>query len=94
MEIPLTSKRQYATNGGEYHIKELGYFLDYYNKDKKLVIEWDEKSHYDIIGALRPKDVLREFEIKDYLGCVFIRIKETDFEEENSIKRVCESVTL
>ena len=32
--------------GGEYHVKELGYFLDYIDFNKKIIIEWDEKYHF------------------------------------------------
>ena len=35
----------YATNGGEFYIGELGYWVDYINHDLKLIIEYDEKYH-------------------------------------------------
>ena len=84
---------QYAINGGEYHIKELGYFVDYYEPTLNLIIEWDENIHYDIDGNLRIKDKNREEEIKSHLKCNFIRIKESEFQEENVIKMIYESTT-
>ncbi|MBC8428318.1 hypothetical protein H8D04_00400 [bacterium] len=66
---------QHAENGGEYHIKELGYFVDGYDKEKNVVIEYDEKSHFNENGKLKSKDVNRQTEIIEYLKCNFIRIK-------------------
>ena len=66
---------QHAENGSEFHIKELGYWVDGYDKEKNVVIEYDESKHY-INGELREKDVIRQKEIEKYLGCQFIRIKE------------------
>lgn len=65
----------HAENGGEYHIKELGYFLDGYDPDRNVVVEIYEKHHYDSEGNLRPRDVVREREIKSYLKCEFIQIR-------------------
>ena len=65
---------QHAENGGEYHIKELGYFLDAYDKERNIVLEVDEKHHYDVSRNLKDKDVTRQNEIIRYLGCQFIRI--------------------
>ena len=59
----------------EYQIKELGYWLDYINFDLKLIIEWDEKAHYNINGNL--KDIQRQKEIQKYFSNFkFIRINE------------------
>lgn len=66
---------QHAENGGEYHIKELGYFVDGYDKDKNVVIEIDEPHHFDSNGELKERDKIRQNEITEYLGCKFIRIK-------------------
>ena len=67
---------QYATNGGEYRVEGLGYFLDYINHDLKLIIEWDEEAHYRN-GKLRQKDVRRQKEIQEqFPGYTFIRIRE------------------
>jgi len=66
---------QHAENGGEYHIKELGYWVDGYDKEKNVVIEVDEPHHFDKNGNLKEKDVLRQKEIIDFLGCKFIRLR-------------------
>ena len=66
---------QHAENGGEYHIKELGYWVDGYDKEKNVVIEIDENAHFDKDGNLKEKDVLRQKEITDFLSCDFIRLK-------------------
>ena len=74
-EINQTRGR-YATNGGEYFVKTLGYFLDYINHEKKLIIEWDEEQHYRG-GKLKQHDVIRQREIeKQFRGYTFIRIRE------------------
>lgn len=68
----------HAKNGGEYHIKELGYFVDYFNPDLKIIIEWDERKHYRN-GKLRKKDIERQKEIENLLpDYKFIRIREED----------------
>jgi len=68
---------QYATNGGEYRIKELGYWVDYINHEMKIIMEWDEKRHFDSNGNLNEKDILRQDEIQrmfpDYS---FMRIRD------------------
>ena len=61
---------QHAMNGGEYHIKELGYFVDGYDKEKNAVLEIDEKHHNRQIN----KDAIRQAEIQEFLNCEFIRI--------------------
>lgn len=65
---------QHAENGGEYYIKELGYFVDAYDKEKNIVLEVDEPVHYKN-GKLCKKDILRQKQIKKFLGCKFIRLK-------------------
>lgn len=67
---------QHALNVGEYHIKELGYWVDGYDAENNIVYEWDERHHYDINGNLLEKDVLRQLEIEKFLNCKFIRIKQ------------------
>ena len=66
---------QHAENGGEFHIKELVYWVDGYDKEKNVVIEVDEKDHFNRNGNLKEKDVQRQKEIADFLKCKFIRIK-------------------
>lgn len=66
---------QHAENGGEFHIKELGYWVDGYDKEKNTVIEIDESFHFNPDGSLKDKDLNRQYEIIDFLKCNFIRIK-------------------
>jgi len=65
---------QHAENGGEYYIKELGYFLDAYDVEKNIVLEIDESYHYKN-NKLRKKDTIRQHEIEKILNCKFIRKK-------------------
>lgn len=66
----------YATNGGEYHIKELGFFPDYFNPNLKLIMEWDEKRHYKN-NQLKERDIKRQKEIENlFPDYKFVRIKE------------------
>jgi hypothetical protein len=65
---------QHAQNGGEYHIKELGYWVDGYDKENNVVYEFDEKYHET--EKQQKKDSIRQNEIIDHLNCEFIRIKE------------------
>src|SRR3990167_1854608 len=65
---------QHAENGGEYFIKELGYWVDGYDKTKNVVIEYYKKFHYDFNGNLKEKELNREQEIINYLKCKLIRI--------------------
>jgi hypothetical protein len=69
---------QHAENGGEYYIKELGYFVDGYSKEKNIVIEVDESYHFDSNGKLKEADIHRQQEIENLLGCEFIRIPYND----------------
>jgi hypothetical protein len=67
----------YATNGGEFYIKELGYWVDYINFDLKLIMEWDEENPHYINGELSIKDKLRQKEIQNFLpDFKFDRIRE------------------
>jgi hypothetical protein len=67
---------QHAENIGEFYIKELGYWVDGYDKENNIVYEYDESHHYDINGKLNKKDKLRQTEIENFLQCSFIRIKQ------------------
>jgi len=67
---------QHALNGGEHHIKELGYWVDGYDKEKNAVIEYYEKSHRRT--KERARDEQRTKEIIDLLGCKFVIINEWD----------------
>jgi len=68
---------QHAMNGGEYYIKELGYWVDGYDKDNNVVYEYDEKYHFKD-GKLKIKNIERQLEIEHLLKCQFIRIKYDD----------------
>ena len=73
-----STKGQYATNPHEHEVKELGYFLDYFNKNLKLIIEVDEKHH----EKQKEKDEIREKEIQRlYSDFTFIRIEEEDIKK-------------
>ena len=41
-----------------------------------IVYEYDEKHHFNSDGILKEKDIQRQREIEEFLGCTFIRIKE------------------
>jgi hypothetical protein len=59
---------------GEYYIKELGYWVDGYDKEKNTILEVDEKQYFDFNGNLKEKDIRRQKEIEEYLKCKFIRL--------------------
>jgi hypothetical protein len=61
-------------NGGEVEIA--GYFPDAYDKDKNIIVEYDEPRHYDVYGELTQKDVTRMNEIVGEVGCSFYRYNE------------------
>jgi hypothetical protein len=64
---------RHAENGGEY--KVLRYSLDGYDKEKNVVIEYDEKHHFSD-GYLVDKDVRRMNDIICHLKCKFLRLNE------------------
>lgn len=64
----------------QYKIK--GYSADGYVKNRNLIIEIDERFHYDHNGNLREKDIKRQKIIENELNCKFLRIKDNiDFDE-------------
>jgi len=67
---------QYATHPHEYYIKELGYWPDYINFDKKIIMEYDEKYHFNkSTGLLKEQDIQRQQEIQEkYPDFEFIRV--------------------
>ena len=75
IELGITDL-MHAENGGEFHIKELGYWVDGYSPSKNIVFEYDEKGHFDQNGLLKKRDQIRQREIENYLNCIFIRIRE------------------
>ena len=79
------TKGNYAVyGGGEYYIESLGYWVDYFNPDLKLIMEYDERKHYNNKGNLKPKDVRRQIEIQAlYSDFEFRRIKQGEKVIEN-----------
>lgn len=63
---------QHAQNNGEFYIKQLGYWVDGYDKNKNVIIEYNEPHHYKLNGELNQKDKKRITEIKNLLNCKFI----------------------
>jgi hypothetical protein len=76
---------QHAENGGEFHIKELGFFVDAYDEKLNIVVEYDEPIHY-INGILREKDKIRQEKIIETLGCDFYRYNEQTNTLQKQIK--------
>jgi len=71
---------QHAENGGEYFIPELIYWLDGYDEENNIVYEWDERHHFNHDGTLKKRDVIRQKEIEEFLGCKFIRFNQNESE--------------
>jgi len=67
---------QHALNGGEFYIKELGYWVDGYDKQKNVVIEYYEKCHRRTKEKIRDKKRINE--IINLLGCRVVILKEWD----------------
>jgi hypothetical protein len=64
---------QHAKNGGEIEI--YGYFLDAYDKERNIVVEYDEPRHDR--PHIKKKDTIRQNNIIKHLGeCKFYRFKE------------------
>lgn len=71
---------QHAENGGEFYIKELGYWVDGYDKEKNIVIEFYEPWH----TKQQERDLIRQQEITSHLGCEFIVLhKQSPMQERN-----------
>ena len=65
---------QHAENCGEFYTG-IGYFVDAYDKEKNIVLEFDEPAHYVDAenNVLREKDVIRQNNIIAHLHCEFWR---------------------
>lgn len=63
----------FARKNKEFFIGELGYFVDYYEPNFNIVIEFDEPKHYTIDNCLKNKDTERMTEIIKVLNCYFYR---------------------
>jgi hypothetical protein len=72
---------KYATKTGEHYIDGLGYFVDYYEPNLNIVVEYDKRKHF-VGGKLKLKDMERMNEIKTNLHCKFFRYNEM----ENKLK--------
>ena len=68
---------QHAENGGEFYTG-IGYFVDAYDKEKNIVLEYDEPLHYEDAknNILREKDLKRQREIIEHLHCEYWRYNE------------------
>ena len=68
---------QHAENGGEFYTG-IGYWLDAYDKEKNVVLEYDEPAHYEDVenNILREKDLKRQNEIIEHLHCEYWRYNE------------------
>lgn len=68
---------QHAENGGEFYTG-IGYFVDAYDKEKNIVIEYDEPHHYEDVenNVLKTKDLKRQQRIIEHLQCEFWRYNE------------------
>lgn len=66
---------QHAENGGEKYV-DCGFWVDGYEPNLNLVIEYDESHHFRV-NELREKDVKREQKIRSELDCKFVRIRES-----------------
>ena len=69
---------RHAENGGEFY-SGIGYWLDAYDENLKIAVEYDEPYHYDDVenNVLREKDILRQKEIIEHLNCEFYRYNES-----------------
>lgn len=63
---------QHALNGGEIQI--IGYSLDAYDKEKNIVVEYDEPLHEK--PSIKKKDLIRQNRIIERLNCKFYRYSE------------------
>lgn len=61
---------QHALNGGEYRIEALNFWVDGYDLEKNIVIEYNEKHHNSPIQ--KEKDEIRREKIINTLKCEFI----------------------
>ena len=72
-------KFQHAENGGEHCVENLGYWLDGYDKEQNVAIEYYEHHH----KKQRKEDKNRKEEIVEEIGCDFIEIYEQGFIKQN-----------
>jgi hypothetical protein len=65
---------RHALNGGE--VRVIGYSLDGYDQSRNIVVEYDERHHYDSYGNLKQDDARRQERIINHLNCKFFRYNE------------------
>lgn len=82
-----TNSRHAEKKGGEYFISKLCYFLDFYSKKYNLVVEFNEEQHYKN-NKLTDKHKQRQKQIKDFLKCKFINIRQKTFKEEIVLRKI------
>ena len=71
-KINTTNGKYAVYGGGEFFIKNLGYWVDYINFDKKMIIEWDEEHH----KSQKEKDIVRQQQImEEFPEFEFIRMR-------------------
>ena len=74
-DLENQTQGQHARNDGGLHIRELGYWVDYINHDRKLIMEYDEEYHLE--EKQMKKDIIRQKEIQElFPDYEFLRIKE------------------
>lgn len=67
-------KFKHAENGGEYQVPKTVFFVDGYDEENNVVIEFDEKYHFK--ESQQAADKKRQDIIGNILKCKFIRIDE------------------
>lgn len=67
---------RHGTNGGEFFVNGLGYWLDFYDKEVNVVIEYHERHHKR--KKIQKRDERREREVKKVLGCRYFVIREDE----------------
>lgn len=77
---------QHGENAGEFYIPELGYTVDGYDVDRNTVIEYYENSFKH--RTREERDARREKEIREFLNCEFIVIREWDENDKRLINEL------
>jgi len=67
---------RHAENGGEIFIDGVCCWVDGYDVEKNVIIEYDEPYHYDRKGKLKQKDIDRMNKIIQHTNCKFYRYNE------------------
>ncbi len=85
------TKGHYADpENGKKEFRVIGYSLDYINFDLKMIIEWDEESHYRK-GFLKKKDAERQQEIQEHFPDFrFVRIRQKEKLDSERVMEMAE----